>query len=122
MAATTKTIDIGGQEVALRCSAATYVLYREEFRADLFTVLESFIGAQQGGEAIPDGVIDAILKATYIMARQADPEEDRAFIDWLDQFGLIDSIESIQPVVQLLLGDRKRLNEAKKKKSKQSAG
>lgn len=114
MGAKTHEIMIDGQTVAVRCSAATYVLYREEFKKDLFAELNRIAGAIGDGETIPEGAIDTLLKATYIMAKQAAPTK-ASYVEWLDQFDLMGGIDGIQAVYSFLLDDRETIAEAKKK-------
>lgn len=120
MGAKEKTILIDGQEVAVRCSAATYVLYREEFKSDLFADLQRITTAIGDGEAIPDGAIDVLLRATFIMARQASKEK-KSYTEWLDQFDLLGGIDGIQAVYTFLLDDRETIADPKKKRDQQSA-
>jgi len=110
--ATTITREIGGVEVTFRCSALTPVLYRSEFKRDLFRDLTSFQSADKG---LPDGAMEAMLGMAYTCAKQADPGIE-PFTDWLDQFGLLEAAEVANTVAALINGDEGTLSTAKKKK------
>lgn len=117
----TKEVIIDGISVSLKCSAATYIKYRSLFHEDLFTGLQK-IGEQiADGQALPEGAVEVLLKATYIMALQGNPKEKRGFEDWLDQFSLKASLDGIGEVYDLLLGDQEPIEEAKKKNDQPSA-
>lgn len=116
----TKEVTIDGVNVALKCSAVTYIKYRALFHEDLFTGLQK-VGAQiQDGEALPDGAVEILLKATYIMALQGNPKERRSFEEWLDQFSLKGSLDGIGEVYDILLGDEETIEDPKKKNDRQS--
>lgn len=117
-----RTVVIDGKEVALRCSGATYIKYRNLFKQDLFAELQK-ISSQVGDDgAVPDGAIGTLLQATYVMAVQADPKlQQTSFEDWLDQFSLIGSLEGIHGVYELLGGDQETIENPKKKSDQQNA-
>lgn len=119
MGAKEKTIIIDGNEVAVKCSAATYILYRQEFKSDLFADLQKLAAAIGDGESIPEGAIDILLRATYIMAKQATPHK-KTYIEWADQFDLLGGIDGIQAIYSFLLEDRQTLAEPKKKSDQPS--
>ena len=115
-----KVIQIGNKDVKLRSSAATYIKYRRVFKEDLFKSLQD-MSKEIGDEGnIPDGAVAILLQAAFIMAQQADPKTTTDIDTWLDQFELIDSINGIQGVFELLMGDQVTIDEAKKKKNQPS--
>ena len=65
-----KTITIDGKEVALKCTGATSILYRREFGKDLFVEFNKYAQAAQDGN-VPEGAIDMLEEACYIMNKQA---------------------------------------------------
>ena len=111
-----KTLNLGGIDVELKCTAATSVLYRMEFGKDLFVEFNAYVEGSQEGVA-PIGSIEMLEQAAYIMSRQANPKDKRTFIDWLDQFDdMMSFIDSIGEVADLLVEDRKQPDEPKKNK------
>lgn len=117
-----KIIKIDGKEVAVRCSAATYVLYRMAFKEDLFSGMQKMSEqVQENGGAIPEGAIEIMLKALYIMAKQANKKETKPFEEWLEQFSLMGPVEAVNDVYDLLLNDQETLDEAKKNNDQPSA-
>ena len=113
-----RIVNIDGKEVALRCSGATYIKYRNEFKSDLFTELQKF--SEGDGETLPEGAMETLLKATYVMAKQADPTIKENFEDWLDQFDLMGSVTGIKDVLELITGNNLTLDEAKKNNDQQN--
>lgn len=114
MATETKTLSIDGQEVAFRCSGATYILYRSKFKKDLFKEFTTW-GTDEDGE-LPEGGLEMLIRAGYIMNKQANPEEQRDFEEWCDQFSFLGLAQDIPQVAELLIEDRRQTAEAKKKK------
>ena len=110
-----KVIKIGDKDVKLKSSAATYIKYRRVFKEDLFKTLQDMTKEIGDDGAIPDGAVAVLLQAAYIMAGQADPKINCDIETWLDQFELIDSINGIQGVFEILMGDQVTIDEAKKK-------
>lgn len=114
-----KTLNIGGIDVALKCTGATSVLYRMEFGKDLFVAFNRYATSINEGE-IPEGAIDMLEEAAYIMARQANPQDKRTYIEWLDQFdNPMALVEDIGQVAELIVEDRKTTSDAKKKNEQQ---
>lgn len=107
-----RIVNIDGKEVALRCSGATYIKYRNEFKSDLFVELQKF--TEGDGVTLPDGAMETLLRATYVMAKQADKNIKDNFEDWLDNFDLLGSVSGIQEVLELIMGSNLTLDEAKK--------
>ena len=112
-----KTITIDGIDVALKCTGATSVLYRREFGKDLFFFFFKYAKNVNDNEdgAIPEGAIDMLEEAAYIMAKQANPSEKRDFVAWLDQFNMMALVQDIAKVAEIIVEDRLTLDEAKKK-------
>ena len=112
-----KTITIDGIDVALKCTGATSVLYRREFGKDLFVEFNKYAKNVNDNEdgAIPEGAIDMLEEAAYIMAKQANPSEKRDFVAWLDQFNMMALVQDIAKVAEIIVEDRLTLDEAKKK-------
>lgn len=114
-----KVVKIGDKDVKLRSSAATYIKYRREFKEDLFKTLQGMTKDLGDNGEIPDGAVAVLLQAAYIMAGQADPNMKKDFDSWLDQFELLDSVNT-QGVFEMLMGDQVTIDEAKKKNDQQN--
>lgn len=108
-----KIIKIDGIDVALKCTGATSVLYRKEFGKDLFVEFNKY--AKNIGEdgEIPEGAIDMLEEAAYIMAKQANPNV-KDYLSWLDQFNMMALIQEIAQVADIIVEDRKTVIEPKK--------
>lgn len=113
-----KHITIDGIDVALKCSGATSVLYRKEFGKDLFVEFNKYAREVGDGE-IPEGAIDMLEEAAYIMAKQANPDDKRDFVTWLDQFNMMSLINDISQIAEIIVEDRRTIDEAKKKSDQQ---
>lgn len=115
-----KTVTIGGKEVALRSSGATYIKFRNEFKKDLFVELNKInkSAVESDGE-LPDFAIETLLEATYVMMKQANKNINVSFEDWLDDFELIDSLQGIDAVLLMLNEDKEEATVDAKKKSDQ---
>ena len=107
-----RIVKIDGKEVALRCSGATYIRYRNEFKKDLFVELQKFASMADGG--LNDGAMETLLRATYVMAKQADKTITMGFEDWLDQFDLMGVMTGLEDALELITGSQLTLDEAKK--------
>ena len=112
-----RSITLAGIDVDLKCTGATSVLYRREFGKDLFVEFNKYAKNIEDGEKgeIPDGAIDMLEEAAYIMAKQAKPSEKRDFVAWLDQFDMMELVQDIGQVAEIIVGDRKTIDEPKKK-------
>lgn len=115
-----KVIKIGNKDIKLRSSAATYIKYRRTFKEDLFRTLQDMSKEIGDDGTIPDGAVGTLFQAAYIMAGQADPKMNMDLDSWLDQFELLDSINGVQDVFGMLMGDQATIDEAKKKNDQQS--
>lgn len=109
-----KTIVLGGIDVAVKCTAATSVLYRMEFADDLIVSFNKYAQSIQEGE-MPQGAVEMLERVAYIMARQADPKEKRTFVEWLDQFDdLMGFINDIGQIAEIMAEDRQTMESPKK--------
>lgn len=126
----TTTVTIDGNEIPFRVSAATPIIYRNEFHKDMFQELSVIEGsepvADENGEVvavtIPEGAVETILELAYIMAKQGDTKLKVSFLEWLERFSFesITNGEVLQPVLELLISDRETIVEDKKKADEQS--
>ena len=106
--ALTKTIEIDGQEVTFRASAAIPRMYRVRFGKDLFTDLRNLQVETEANDSdasmIGISSLEAFENIAYIMAKHADPQGVPNEIDeWLDQFNTF-SIYQILPEILTLWG------------------
>lgn len=102
-----KSIKIGDKEVNLTCSAGTLIRYRDNFESDCMMDMK-----QLGGE---EPNTDVLSKLAYTMAKQASTEELPEFIDWLDQFELVDFMKALGEISELWNKNTQTSAEAKKK-------
>lgn len=121
----THNITIDGIEVALRCSGATPILYRTTFKGDLLVEFNRLVlrngEDEDKTDTLPDGAIELLIKAAYIMARQGDPKEKRTFEEWADQFSLMGLTNDIGKVAEIIIEDDETIEEPKKNTEEQSA-
>lgn len=110
-------ITIDGKEVAVRASGATYIRYKNVFKRDLFKEFAAFEVAENG--EVPEGALETLIRAGYIMAEQAEPS-GLSFDEWCDQFSFIGLAKDIPQIAGILTNDKQTIDEAKKK-STQSA-
>lgn len=115
-----KVIKIGDKDIKVKSSAATYIKYRRIFKEDLFRTLQDMTKDIGDDGTIPEGAVATLLQAAYVMAQQADPKITNDFEIWVDQFELLDSINGIQDVFGMLMGDQVTIDEAKKKNDQQN--
>lgn len=121
----TKTITLDGIEVALRASGATPILYRTLFHKDLIVSFNKLIlrqGEDQdetNPDELPDGAIELLMEAAYVMARQADKNERRPFEEWLDQFSFMGLAQDVGKVADILIDNDETIDEAKKNEDQQ---
>ena len=121
----THIITIDGIEVALRCSGVTPILYRSQFQGDLIAEFNHIYmrngEGEDKGDYLPEGAIELLIKAAYIMARQGDPKERRSFEEWADQFSLMGLTNDLGRIAEILIEDEKTTEEPKKNTEEQSA-
>jgi len=103
----TKNIKIGSKEVKMAVSAGTARRYRAEFGRDMFTDLAP----------MADGHVDSevLERMAFVMAKQADPELDTSFDEWLDQFGMFELMNASAEIVGLWVINTRQGSSAKKK-------
>lgn len=89
-----RTITIGDTEVRFRGSARTAVLYYDLFQKDLFDEIQVMSSGQITGKAVT-----VLERVAYVMARQADPDLELTFDDWLDQFETIDMYSALPEIL-----------------------
>ena len=102
-----KTIQISGQEVHFRSSAAIPRLYRIKFKRDIFKDLakleQSYKDKSDDGSELQIDDLEIFENVAYIMAFHADPSIPETIEEWLDQFEMF-SIYQILPEILELWG------------------
>lgn len=119
-----KKIEIDGQEVAFKASAAIPRIYRLKFQRDIYkdlSVLEKSIGESDEGESNLDLFsLEMFENIAFIMAKHADPTIADSPEEWLDNFNTF-SIYQVLPELIKLWGLNIQTDvEAKKKRVQQS--
>lgn len=123
-----RTIKIDGIEVALTCSAATYIRYKDEFNEDLFSKFTEYIEFLSGErDTLPEGSVEMLEKGAYIMAKYSaekadgNPKDGDDFIKWLEQFTLMGMANDLDKIADVLIADRQGIEDTKKKNEQPSA-
>ena len=106
--ALTKTIEIDGQKVTFRASAAIPRIYRNKFHRDIYrdlSALQKSIDEENPEASMLDSFsLEVFEDISYIMAKHADPVGVPDTADeWLDQFGTF-SIYQVLPEIIALWG------------------
>ena len=126
----TKIVEIDGQEIPMRISAATPIYFRNIFHKDMFKALNELDNTEQiqdeNGNVVavtfPDGAVETVLEMAYVMACQGNPTLKMPFIEWLEgfRFETLTSGEAFQPVLEMIHGDEETIVEDKKKAEQQT--
>ena len=104
--ALTKTIDIDGQQVTFRASAAIPRIYRNRFHRDIYKDLRD-LQKSVDGENPEDSSLDSFSlelfeDISYIMAKHADPAGVPDSPDeWLDQFATFSIYQVLPEIIEL---------------------
>ena len=98
-------IEIDGQQVAFRASAAIPRIYRMRFRRDIFRdlrALEKSIG--DGSEEHSDldvFSLEMFENIAYVMAKHADPSIPDTPEEWLDAFNTFSIYQVLPQLIEL---------------------
>ena len=97
-----KTIQIDGKNINFKATAGTPKRYLATYHRDMIKDLQKLVKAQESGETLSSEMLEIFLDASYIMAKQADPEgvpndED----EWLDGFGMFSIYEVLPQIIEL---------------------
>ena len=119
-----KKIEIDGQEVAFKASAAIPRIYRLKFQRDIYkdlSSLEKSIGDEDEGASNLDMFsLEMFENIAFVMAKHADPSIPDNPEEWLDEFNTF-SIYQVLPKLIELWGLNIRTDvESKKKFAQQS--
>ena len=101
----TQTIEIDGQPVKFRASAAIPRIYRLRFHRDIYkdlSLLEKSISKQDEGSSNLDLFsLEMFENISYIMAKHADPEVPDTPEEWLDNFNTFSIYQVLPKLIEL---------------------
>ena len=121
----TKNIEIDGQQVSFRASAAIPRIYRMKFHRDIYkdlASLEKAVGRGNADESSLDLLsLEMFENIAYIMAKHADASIPDSPEDWLDRFNTF-SIYQVLPEIIELWGLNVQTDVASKKNSETPSG
>ena len=112
-----REIKIGEKSIPMLANGATPIRYRMVFGRD-------FINEFDNGQTDNGKATTSISELAFIMAKQAEAQNEHkpmttlnqeSFIEWLEQFEPLDVVLATDEIVDLYLGNEKTLSEAKKK-------
>lgn len=103
-----KQIEIDGQQVRFKASAAIPRLYRARFRRDIFKDLMKLgktIGKKDNKHKDDDSIqindLELFENVAYIMAKHADSGQPDTPEEWLDQFNTFSIYEVLPQLLDL---------------------
>ena len=101
----TKKVEIDGQEVAFRASAAIPRIYRMKFHRDIYkdlSALEKCVSANEEGQSNLDMFsLEMFENIAYIMAKHADPTIPDSPEEWLDAFNTFSIYQVLPQLIEL---------------------
>ena len=101
----TQTIEIDGQPVKFRASAAIPRIYRMRFHRDIYkdlSLLEKSISKQDEGDSNLDLFsLEMFENIAYIMAKHADPSIPDTPEEWLDNFNTFSIYQVLPKLIEL---------------------
>ena len=119
-----KKIEIDGQQVAFKASAAIPRIYRLKFQRDIYKdlrVLEKSVGGQKEEESNLDLFsLEMFENIAFIMAKHADPSIPDTPEEWLDGFNTFSIYQVLPKLIELWGLNVKTDVEAKKNFAQQS--
>lgn len=100
-----KKIEIDGQKVAFRASAAIPRIYRIKFHRDIYKdlrALEKAVGKNSEEESNLDLFsLEMFENIAYIMAKHADPSIPDTPEEWLDSFSTFSIYQVLPEIIEL---------------------
>ena len=101
-----KTIEVCGQPVKFKASAAIPRLYRAKFGRDIFkdfSKLEATYNRKAEGSSESFAIEDLEIfeNVAYIMAYHADHSIPESIDDWLDQFDMFSIYEVLPEILEM---------------------
>lgn len=98
-----KRIEIDGQQVPFRASAAIPRIYRSKFGRDIFRDLMKLgkaVNSADSGELLISD-LEMFENAAFLMAKHADPGQPDTPEEWLDQFNTFSIYEVLPQLLEL---------------------
>ena len=103
--AVTKKIEIDGQEVEFRASAAVPRMYRIKFGRDIYKDLRQLEKAVGDNKEESSGLdtfsLEMFENIAYIMAKHADPAVPNTPEEWLDGFNTFSIYQILPQIIEL---------------------
>ena len=103
--AVTKTIEIDGQEVMFRASAAIPRLYRNKFHRDIYRDLNELQkGISENDEensSLDTFSLELFENIAWLMAKHADSSVPDTPEEWLDSFNTFSIYEVLPQIIEL---------------------
>lgn len=100
-----QNIEIDGQQVAFRASAAIPRIYRMRFRRDIFRdlrALEKAIGdGSEENSNLDVFSLEMFENIAYVMAKHADPSIPDTPEEWLDNFNTFSIYQVLPQLIEL---------------------
>lgn len=100
-----KNIEIDGQEVAFKASAAIPRIYRLKFQRDIYkdlAVLEKSIGdGKEESSNLDMFSLEMFENIAFIMAKHADPSIPDTPEEWLDNFNTFSIYQVLPQLIEL---------------------
>ena len=100
-----KTVDIDGQPVPFRASAAIPRIYRIKFGRDIYKDLRSLEQAVGDGDpensSLDTFSLEMFENIAYVMAKHADPSIPDTPEDWLDSFSTFSIYQVLPQIIEL---------------------
>lgn len=119
-----KNIEIDGQEVAFKASAAIPRIYRLKFQRDIYkdlAVLEKSIGdGKEESSNLDMFSLEMFENIAFIMAKHADPSIPDTPEEWLDNFNTFSIYQVLPQLIELWGLNVKTDVESKKNSVRQS--
>lgn len=114
------TIRIDGQDVRFKSTAAVPLLYRRQFKRDLFRDIRAVAEAMSRRDAsstdLPIQALATFEDLAYIMAKHAEPDTvPDSPEEWLDGFSMMPVFAVFPVILDLWSGNVDGLEESKKK-------
>ena len=101
----TKTIEIDGQQVSFRASAAIPRIYRIKFHRDIYkdlAALEKSVGrSEEGNSKLDMFSLEMFENIAYIMAKHADSSIPDTPEEWLDRFSTFSIYQVLPQLIEL---------------------
>ncbi len=100
-----RKIDIDGQEVAFKASAAIPRIYRLKFQRDIYrdlNALEKAVGdSEEGNSNLDLFSLEMFENIAFVMAKHADPSIPDTPEEWLDEFNTFSIYQVLPQLIEL---------------------